>query len=89
MSVHKEISAHSRKQNEIVTTFLALEAKREQYIDEAIQLCMEGKPFSTDNINAVTEKMNQLARHGIAPQRKLVSIEMVKEYVMRLKRRES
>ena len=83
MSVHKAITEHSKKQNEIVTKFLQLEAKRESLIEQAIQLCIEGKPFSTEEINFVTNQINQLARSGIAPQRKLVTTEMVQEFVNR------
>ncbi|QFT89330.1 hypothetical protein FIU87_11775 [Bacillus sp. THAF10] len=83
MSVHKEISAHSKKQNEIVMSFLRLEEQRELFIEEAITLCKQNKPFTTDTINDVTRKMNELARLGIAPQRKIVTKEMVEEYVAR------
>lgn len=83
MSVHKQISEHSRKQNQIVTTFLKLEQQRENYIEEAIELCRQKKPFTTDKINQVTKQINELARRGIAPQRMLVTKEMVEEFVSR------
>jgi hypothetical protein len=84
MSVHKEISAHSTKQHEILKQFLQLEQQREFYIDEAVSLCKQGKEFSTDRINTVTAQINNLARQGVVPQRKLVTVEMVKEYSSRL-----
>ncbi|MBM7619471.1 hypothetical protein JOC95_001320 [Bacillus tianshenii] len=83
MSVHKEISEHSKKQNQIVTSFLKLEQQRENYIEEAIVLCKQKKPFTTDKINSVTKQINELARKGIAPQRMLVTKEMVEEFVSR------
>ncbi|WP_078380250.1 YpbS family protein [Sutcliffiella halmapala] len=83
MSVHKAISAHSKKQNQIVSSFLQLEQKRENFIEEAIVLCKQNKPFTTEKINQVTNQINELARHGIAPQRKLVTKQMVEEFVSR------
>jgi hypothetical protein len=85
MSVHKEISEHSRKQNQVVMTFLQLEQQREAYIEEAIVHCQENKPFTTEKINEVTKRINELARKGIAPQRKLVTKDMVEEFVSRSK----
>ncbi|MGD6831598.1 YpbS family protein [Sutcliffiella halmapala] len=83
MSVHKQISEHSRKQNQIVSTFLKLEQQRENYIEEAIVLCKQKKPFTTEKINQVTKQINELARKGIAPQRMFVTKEMVEEFVSR------
>jgi hypothetical protein len=80
MSVHKSITEHSKKQNAIAEEFLKLEQQREYYIDEAVSLCLKGQPFSTDKINEVTKRINDEARLGIVPERKLVSIDMVKEY---------
>ncbi|WP_404442332.1 YpbS family protein [Sutcliffiella horikoshii] len=83
MSVHKAISEHSRKQNQVVMNFLQLEQQREAYIEEAIVLCRQQKPYTTEKINKVTNQINELARKGIAPQRKLVTKEMVEEFVSR------
>ena len=85
MSVHKAISEHSRKQNQVVMNFLQLEQQRETYIEEAIVLCRQQQPYTTDKINKVTNQINELARKGIAPQRKLVTKEMVEEFVSRSK----
>lgn len=85
MSVHKEISKHSHMQNQLVQQFMKLDERREKAIDEAVQLCSAGKPFTTDHINQVTNEINILARRGVVPQRKLVTTEMVEEYVARLK----
>ncbi len=85
MEVHQAISAHSKKQNEVVRTFIQLETQREAAIDAAVALCMNNQPFSVDSINAVTKQINELAKNGIAPTRKFVTEEMVREYVERLK----
>ncbi len=45
MEVHKAITAHSRKQNEIVKIFLQLDAQREAAIEAAIALASNGKTF--------------------------------------------
>jgi hypothetical protein len=84
-NVHEEISRHSKKQHEIVKTFLELDQMREHYIDKAVSLAKEGKPFKVDDINRVTLRINDLAKNGIAPTRKLVTIEMVEEFANRVK----
>ncbi|CAM4100671.1 hypothetical protein BAMA_14335 [Bacillus manliponensis] len=86
--VHKAITAHSRKQNEIVTTFLQLEAQREAAIEAAVSLAVKGQSFSVETINMVTTQINELAKRGVAPQRKIVTEDMVMEYVERLKMKE-
>ncbi|EJQ43435.1 hypothetical protein IEE_03613 [Bacillus cereus BAG5X1-1] len=88
MEVHKAITAHSRKQNEIVKIFLQLDAQREAAIEAAIALASNGKHFSVDAINMVTKQINDLAKHGVAPQRKLVTTDMVMEYVGRVNEKE-
>lgn len=88
-NVHEEISKHSQKQHQLVKEFLELEARREYYIDEAVNLCKTGKIFSTDKINTVTKGINELAKNGIVPTRKLVTEEMVREYVDRLNQQEA
>ncbi|ABS21630.1 YpbS family protein [Bacillus cytotoxicus] len=88
MEVHTAITAHSRKQNEIVKTFLQLEAQREAAIDAVVALASSGKQFSVDAINRITKQMNELAKRGIVPQRKIVTANMVMEYVKRLPEKE-
>lgn len=83
MSVHKAITKHVNKQNQKINDFLLLDQQREVFIEEALELCKQGKNFTTDNINEVTMKINDLAKKGIIPTRKLVTIDMVKEYAMR------
>jgi hypothetical protein len=83
MSVHKAISEHVNKQNQKINRFLLLDQQREVYIEEALFLCKQGKEFTTDKINEMTNQINTLAKQGIIPFRKLVTKEMVKEYALR------
>lgn len=85
MSVQQAITNHIKKQNKRISDFLSLDQKREEYIDEAVHLCREGKEFSTAKINEVTKQINQLARQGIVPLRKTVTVEMIREYVQKEK----
>lgn len=82
-NVHEAITKHSNAQNKIVRTFVELEHLREEFIEEAVTLAEQKKDFSVDKINSITNQMNQLAKKGIVPLRKLVTIEMVKEYAER------
>jgi hypothetical protein len=79
-----EITEHVNKANKRIADFLALDQKREFLIEEAVELCKRGKEFSTEKINEITNKMNELARQGIVPPRKNVTVEMVKEYVRKI-----
>ena len=83
MSVHQAITNHVNKQNKRINEFIALDQQREFYIEDAVQLCKNGKDFSTDKINKVTKQINELAKQGIVPTRKLVTPEMIREYVER------
>jgi hypothetical protein len=80
MSVHKELAQHAANQNLVYQEFQKLDQLREQYIEEAIELCKQDKPFSTDKINEITHKMNQINLRFVT-ERKYVTVEMVKEYV--------
>lgn len=83
MSVHKDLIKHAANQNKIYQNFLALDQQRERYIEETIELCKQGFPFSTDKINDVTNKINNLNLRFI-PTRKYVSVDMVQDYVKSL-----
>ncbi|WP_174733489.1 DUF2533 family protein [Mesobacillus harenae] len=80
MSVRKELEQHAEKQNKVYQQFLKLDQRREDLINETVELCKQGKPFSTDRINEVTNKINQI-NLGFTPVRKNVTTEMVKQYV--------
>ncbi|WP_409304196.1 DUF2533 family protein [Peribacillus sp. SCS-155] len=81
MSVHKDLAQHAANQNKIYNQFQALDQERERYIEEAVSLCQKGLPFTTDKINAVTDKMNRLPELRITEKRKFVTAEMIQEYV--------
>jgi hypothetical protein len=82
MSVHKALSKHVNGLNEIIKEYVTLDKKREALIDEACNLCREGKPFSTEKINEVTEQMNILSKRiENLPERKFVTPQMVLDYV--------
>lgn len=85
MSVHKAISEHVNKQNKIITQFLALDQEREAYIEEAVSNCIAGIPFTPNKINEVTAKINELAKQGIIPTRKIVTQNMIEEYAQKQK----
>ncbi|WLR53019.1 DUF2533 family protein [Bacillus tianshenii] len=88
MSVHKSITKHAESQHEKVKMFHSLEEERERAIDEAVLLCKKGEPYSVDTINDITKQINELAKTGPTPLRKLVTTEMLEEYVSNLKERE-
>jgi hypothetical protein len=84
MSVHKELAQHAEKQHSIYKQFLELDQLRESYIEEAIELCRQGKAFSTEKINEVTNRMN-LINLRFVPDRKNVTVEMVEDFVKKEK----
>ncbi|MFP7298106.1 DUF2533 family protein [Neobacillus niacini] len=86
MSVHKDLIKHAKNQNQSYQEFQALDELREKYIAEAVELCKQGKPFSTDKINEITNKMNKINLRIISI-RKNVTVDMVKEYVNTLEKK--
>lgn len=81
MSVHKEITKHSSNQHQRVKQFMELDQQRELYIEKAVSACKNNEDFSVESINQITSKINEMARMGIVPQRKLVTKQMVMDYV--------
>ncbi|MDQ0220634.1 DUF2533 family protein [Peribacillus cavernae] len=84
MSVHKDLAIHARKQNEIYNHFLSLDQERENYIEQTVALCKQGRPFTTDKINEITNEMNRLPKLRIIPNRRNVTADMIEEYVKTL-----
>lgn len=80
MSVHKDLIKHAKNQNHSYQEFKGLDELREKYIEEVVELCKQGKPFTTDKINEVTNKMNRINLRIISL-RKNVTAEMVQAYV--------
>lgn len=85
MSVHKDLIVHAQKQNQLYNKFIRLDEQRENYIEEAVELCKAGKDFTTDSINEVTMQINAIANQRFIPTRKLVTLEMVRTYVESLR----
>ncbi len=85
MSVHKDISKHSDNQHQHIAKFLQLDAQREAAIERAIEACKAGLPFSVSEINQVTADINLHAKQGISPTRQMVTEEMLRTYVEKLK----
>jgi len=83
MSVHKDLIKHAANQNKTYQEFQTLDQQRENYIEEAIELCKQGLPFSTDKINEVTNKMNKINLRFV-PTRINVTVEMLEDYVKSL-----
>ena len=83
MSVHKDLIKHAANQNKTYQVFQELDQQRENYIEEAVELCKQGLPFSSDKINEVTNRMNKINLRFV-PTRKNVTVEMVQEYVKSL-----
>ncbi|MDP5274256.1 DUF2533 family protein [Chengkuizengella axinellae] len=81
MDTREALTAHTNKLHKHLVQFQKLDSLREQAIDEAVLLCKEGKPYSTEKINHWTNKINEHAKQGISPTRVVVSEEMIKEYV--------
>ena len=81
MSVHKAISQHSQKQHDAIKKFLELDTLREMHINEAINRCATNQPFTVEAINQVTKQINDMAVKEIVPTRKMVTVEMIQEYV--------
>lgn len=77
------ISKHSQKQHAHLVRFAELDAERELAIEQAVRLLLAGEPFSVEEINAATRRINEHAKHGISPTRVFVTEEMVREYVAR------
>ncbi|WP_066062581.1 DUF2533 family protein [Neobacillus soli] len=80
MSVHKDLIKHAAIQNKTYQEFQALDQQRESFIEEAIELCKQGNPFSTEKINQVTNKINKINLRFI-PTRSNVTVQMVQDYV--------
>ncbi|NBI27968.1 YpbS family protein [Chengkuizengella marina] len=83
MDTREALTEHTNKLHKHLVQFQELDLLREKAIDEAVQLCKEGKPFSTDKINHWTGKINDHAKQGISPTRVFVSDDMVREFVNR------
>lgn len=80
MTVHKAISKHVEGQNKKLNEFFQLDQKREEAIEEALSLCIQGLPFSVETINTISKQMNAFSMNIELPKRKLVTQDMIREY---------
>lgn len=81
--VHKAISAHSSKQHEHIKAFMRLENMREMAIEEAVSKCKNDEPLLQMQLMKLPSRSISSPK-GIVPTRRLVSKEMVREYVSRM-----
>ena len=81
MAVHLQIAEQVKNHREAQKQFLALDVSREQAIERTIELAKSGKDIQTTEINQITEEMNRIAMKFQFPPRKLVTREMVLNYL--------
>lgn len=81
MAVHLQIAEQVRKHREAQKQFLALDAERERAIENVLQKAKSGYPIEIAEINRITNEMNHLAMNFQFPPRKLVTIEMIQDYL--------
>jgi hypothetical protein len=81
MSVHLQIAEQVKNHREAQKQFLHLDAAREQAIDHVLELAKSNKEFQTTEINQITDEMNKIAMKFQFPPRKLVSREMILNYL--------
>lgn len=84
MSVHIQISEQVKKHREAQKAFLALDQKREKAIDEMIKKARSGLPINVTEVNKITAEMNQIANQFQFPHRKIITVEMVQDYIQKL-----
>ncbi len=81
MSVHLQIADQVKKHREAQKQFLALDAARERAIEDTLQQAKAGKPIQISEINRITNEMNQIAMAFQFPPRKVVTAEMINDYL--------
>ncbi|KHF41925.1 DUF2533 family protein [Halalkalibacter okhensis] len=81
MTVHLQIAEQVKKHREAQKQFLALDAQRERAIEAVLELAKSNKTIQTTEINEITKQMNQIAMQFQFPPRKLVTPEMVTNYI--------
>ncbi|ARK29298.1 DUF2533 family protein [Halalkalibacter krulwichiae] len=81
MAVHLQIAEQVKKHREAQKQFLSLDAARERAIETVLDLAKSGKEFQITEINQITEEMNKIAMKFQFPPRKLVTQEMIEDYV--------
>ena len=83
-SVHIELS---KKVNEKVTAIEAykqMDQQREQIIEKLASEYKEGQKIDISSLNQWTQKMNDFAVKNQLPTRKIITVDMFKEYFDKL-----
>ncbi|GAE33341.1 DUF2533 family protein [Halalkalibacter akibai] len=81
MSVHLQIAEQVRKHREAQKQFLLLDSARERAIEHTLEIAKAGQDFQPTEINQITEEMNKIAMKFQFPPRKLVTKEMIINYL--------
>ncbi|WP_227934894.1 DUF2533 family protein [Alkalihalobacillus deserti] len=81
MAVHLQIAEQVKKHRDAQKQFLALDASRERAIERVLELAKVGKEVQITEINQITEEMNSIAMKFQFPPRKLVTRQMVINYL--------
>jgi hypothetical protein len=79
MSVHHAITEHSSRQAEYILLYRKLDAMREARIDLAMEQCRQGNEINVNDINDVTQQINQLADRHHLPPRRHVTVDMIRQ----------
>lgn len=81
MAVHLQIAEQVKNHRDAQKQFLSLDASRERAIEKALDMAKAGKEIQTTEINQLTDEMNKIAMKFQFPPRKLVTREMVLNYL--------
>nr|WP_144551973.1 DUF2533 family protein [Bacillus mycoides] len=88
MEVHKPITPHSPKQNQILTTFLQLQPHPQPPIQPPLPLPSNAKHFSLHPINILTNQINHLPKPRLPPQPKILTQHILIHYLHPLQHKE-
>ncbi|OIJ22107.1 hypothetical protein BKP45_05375 [Anaerobacillus alkalidiazotrophicus] len=83
MSVHLQIKKQMNNFINAEKNYRKLDQIREEKIEEIIKIAKNKKDFSLVEVNKVTEEINKLCKSHGYPLRKLVTKEMVEEFISR------
>jgi hypothetical protein len=81
MSVHQQISQKVREKLDILEAYRRRDAMREAEIERIAHQCSAGEKFSVHRVNAITEQLNKFANEHHLPSRKLITQQMVVEWI--------
>jgi hypothetical protein len=81
MNVHHEITKKMNRHVNIIETYKTLDQKRESEIERVLAKGKNKEEFSVVAINEVTMELNQFANTHHLPLRKLVTNDMVLEFI--------